>query len=100
MKKKENLVSVYAIASHFAYVIITPLLLFLVGGNWAVKHFELPDWVMGLCVALALIFMLGGAISYTLQLIKLYGGENKTAPKSYNSPRDNDYYDDYKNLRK
>lgn len=100
MKKKENLVSVYAVVSQLAYTILTPLLIFLVGGNYVVKRFELPEWVMGLCVALGIVFMLGGAIAYTLRLLKLYGGENKTAPKSYNSPRDNDYYDDYKDLRK
>ena len=94
MKKKENLVSVYARVSQLVFVIITPLLLFLGGGYYVTQHFDLPDWVMGICVALAIIFMTGGAVSYLAQLIKFYGKNDERAPKSYNSPRDNDYYDD------
>lgn len=100
MKKKENLVSVYATVSQFVFVILSPLLIFIVGGFYVTRHFELPQWVMGICVALGIIFMIGGAVSYLAQLIKIYGKDNKNAPKSYSSPRDNDYYDDYKNLRK
>mgnify|MGYP001026393049 FL=1 len=100
MKKKDNLVSVYATVSQLVFVIITPLLIFIVGGYFVKQHFELPEWVMGVCVVLGLIFMIGGAVSYLGQLIKLYGKDEKNAPKSYNAPRDNDYYDDYKDLRK
>lgn len=101
MMKKDNPFSVYAKVSQLAFVIITPLLLFLGGGSWAVKHFELPDWVMGICVALALIFMIGGAVSYIYQLIKIYEKPDKPAPKAFTSSlRDNDYYDEYKDLRK
>ena len=101
MKKNENPFSVYAKVSQLAFVIITPLLLFLGGGSWAVRHFDLPDWVMGICVALALIFMIGGAVSYLYQLIKMYEKSDKPAPKAFTSSlRDNDYYDEYKDLRK
>lgn len=100
MKKKENLVSVYAVVSQLGFAIITPLLVFLVGGNYVVKRFELPDWVMGISVALGIIFMISGAASYISQLLKMYAKDDKTAPKSYNPPSDNDYYDDYKDLRK
>lgn len=101
MKKNENPLSVYAKVSQLAFVIITPLLLFLGGGSWAVRHFELPQWVMGICVALALIFMIGGAVSYLYQLIKIYEKADKPAPKAFTSSRrDNDYYDEYQNLRK
>ncbi len=101
MKKKENPFSVYARVSQLAFVIITPLLLFLGGGSWAVNRFGLPDWVMGICVALAIIFMIGGAVSYLYQLIKMYEKSDKPTPKAFTSSRrDNDYYDEYKDLRK
>lgn len=100
MKKKDDPISVYVTVSQLAFVIITPLLLFIVGGYFVTQRFGLPEWVMGVCVALGLIFMIGGAVSYLGQLIKLYGKDEKNAPKSYNAPRDNDYYDDYKDLRK
>ena len=94
--KKENPFSTYAKVSQLAFVIIAPLLLFLWGGSAAVKHFGLPDWVMGLCVALAIIFMLGGAVSYLGQLVQYYDKNKEKAPKAFTSSRrDNDYYDDY-----
>ena len=52
MKKKDNLVSVYATVSQLVFVIITPLLIFIVGGYFVTQRFELPEWVMGVCVAI------------------------------------------------
>lgn len=98
--KKENPFSVYVTVSQLAFVIISPLIIFLAGGGYVVKKYSLPEWVMGLCVALALVFMIGGAASYIAQLMRCYGKDNKSAPKSYNAPRDNDYYDEYKDMRK
>ena len=102
MKKNENPFSTYAKVSQLAFVIIAPLLFFLWGGSALVRHFNLPDWVMGLCVALAIIFMLGGAVSYLGQLIRYYEKNGKQrAPKAFTSSRrDNDYYDEYTNPRK
>lgn len=98
MKKNENPFSTYAKVSQFAFVILGPLLFFIVGGYYVVKHFSLPQWVMGVCVGLGILFMLGGAISYLGQLIKTYEKSDKPAPKAFTSSRkDNDYYDDYKN---
>lgn len=100
MKKKQNLVSVYATVSQLVFVILSPLLIFIVGGYFVTQHFDLPNWVMGICVALGIILMIGGAVSYLWQLIKLYGKDEKDVPKSFSAPRDNDYYDDYKDLHK
>lgn len=100
MAKKDNPLSVYAIVSQLAFTILSPLLIFIVGGYFASRHFGWPDWVMGICVVLGIIFMLGGGISYLGKLISIYGKDNKEAPRSYNSPCDNDYYDDYKDLHK
>lgn len=101
MKKDENPFSVYAKVSQLAFVILTPLLLFIWGGSALVNHFDLPDWVMGIFIALAIIFMLGGAVNYLATLIRYYEKREKPAPKAFTSRRsDNDYYDDYKNMRK
>lgn len=101
MKKNENPFSVYVTVSQLAFVIIAPLLLFLWGGSALVKKFELPDWVMGIFVALALIFMLGGAGNYIMKLIKMYEKPDGRPPKAFTSSRsDNDYYDEYKDMRK
>lgn len=100
MKKKENPLSVYATVSQLAFVIISPLLIFIVGGYYLTSNGDYPEWVMPLCVVLGLVFMIGGAASYLGQLIKRYGKDEKDKPMSFNSRSDNDYYDDYKGLRK
>lgn len=95
MKKNENPFSIYANVSQLAFVIIAPLLLFLWGGSWVVKKYSLPDWVMGLCVALGILFMLCGAGNYIARLIRFYEKPEKTPPKAFTSSRgDNDYYDE------
>lgn len=97
MKKSENPLSVYAKVSQLAFVIITPLLVFLWGGSCVVNKFGLPDWVMGICVILGIVFMIGGAVSYLFRLIRHYEKQDKPAPKAFTSSRrNNDYYDDYK----
>lgn len=94
--KKDNPFSIYANVSQLAFVIVAPLLLFLWGGSAVVKRFELPDWVMGVFIALAIIFMLSGAGNYIAKLIKMYEKPQKKAPKAFTSFRgDNDYYDEY-----
>lgn len=101
MKKNENPLSVYATVSQLAFVIVAPLLLFLWGGSALVKHFGLDDWVMGIFVALGIIFMLCGAGNYIMKLIKMYEKPKERQPKAFTSSRgDNDYYDEYKDMRK
>ncbi len=103
MSGKKNPLSVYAVVSQIAFVIIAPLIIFLVGGNAAVKHFGWDDGVMIIFVLLGIIFMIGGAVSYFMKLIRLYGRDKKDTEiqrKIYGNPADNDYYDEYKNLRK
>lgn len=101
MKKNENPFSVYATVSQLAFVIIAPLLLFLWGGSVLVKKFEWPDWVMIIFVFLALIFMISGAANYIMKLIKMYEKPDGRPPKAFTSSRsDNDYYDEYKDMRK
>lgn len=105
MKKhnSDNIISVYAQVSQLLFIIATPLLLFLVGGSYIVKRYNLPDWVMLICVILAILFMIGGVVNFICRLMKSLGrrDRNKKVPKAFTSSRrDNDYYDDYRNIRK
>lgn len=96
MSKNENPISTYAKVSQLAFVIITPLLLFIGGGWYLSKKFGWPDWVMIICIALGILFMISGAVSYLYKLIKMYEKADKPAPKAFTSSRrENDYYDDY-----
>ena len=94
-KKGSNPLSVYAVASQFAFAIISPLLVFIVGGYFACQHFGWSDGVMLIFVILGIVFMLSGGIAHLQKLIKMYAKDDKEAPKVYMSREDNDYYDDY-----
>lgn len=96
MAKKSRNLAAYAVASQFAFSVLAPLLVFIVGGYYAKKAFVWPDWSMGMCVALGIIFMLGGGISQLCKIIRMYGKEDKSAPKSFSSTEDNDYFDNYR----
>ncbi len=96
-KKGSNPLGVYAVASQFAFAVLSPLLIFIVGGYFVSQHFGWPDWAMLICVALGIIFMLCGGISHLQKLIRMYARDDKEAPKVYMSREDNDYYDDYTN---
>ncbi|MGN0682393.1 MAG: AtpZ/AtpI family protein [Oscillospiraceae bacterium] len=99
MKKNENPLSVYAKVSQLAFVIVTPLLVFLLGGSYLVKRFNLPDWVMLICVGLAILFMISGAVNFIFRITAYYEkkDKDKKIPKAFtSSPRDNDYYDEYR----
>lgn len=96
MSRKENPLSTYAKVSQLAFVIITPLLLFIGGGWYLSNKFSWPDWAMVICIVLGIVFMIGGAVSYLFKLIKSYEKTDKPAPRAFTSARrDNDYYDDH-----
>lgn len=101
MKKKDNPLAIYANVSQLAFVIIAPLLLFLWGGGALVKKLNLPEWVMIIFIFLGILFMICGAGNYIAKLIKMYEKPKEKAPKAFTSARsDNDYYDEYKDLRR
>ena len=82
MNRKKGAFSAYAVASQFAFVILSPLLVFIVG------------------ILLGVLFMIGGAVSHLMKMIHLYGRDEKKPPRYNTDPRDNDYYDDYSHLHK
>ena len=56
---------------------------------------------MAVCIILGILFMLGGALSHIMKLIRLYGRDDKSGYRRYYSdPRDNDYDDEYKDRRR
>ena len=98
MSGKKSPFAAYAVASQLAFVILAPLL--IVGGHYVCEYYDLPDWVMVVCILLGILFMVSGAISHIMKLIRIYGRDDKTKYRHYNSdPRDNDYDDDYNRRR-
>ncbi len=96
MSGRKSPFQAYAVASQLAFVILAPLLLFIVGGHYLVERYDLPDWVMVVCILLGILFMISGALTHIMKMIRMYGKEDKSKYRSYHSdPKDNDYDDEY-----
>lgn len=96
MSGKKSPFQAYAVASQLAFVILAPLLLFIVGGHYLVERYDLPDWVMVVCILLGILFMISGALTHIMKMIRMYGREDRSKYRSYHSdPWDNDYDDEY-----
>lgn len=96
MSGRKSPFQAYAVASQLAFVILAPLLLFIVGGHYLVEKFDMPDWVMVVCILLGILFMISGALTHIMKMIRMYGKEDKSKYRSYHSdPKDNDYDDEY-----
>ncbi len=70
---KKSPFAAYAVASQLAFVILAPLLLFIVGGHYLCERYQLPDWVMVVCILLGILYMICGAISHIIIIIRLFG---------------------------
>lgn len=94
--KKQNAVAIYAAASHIAFIVLAPLLIFVVGGTSLVSRFGWPEWLNIVFVAVGILVMLSGALSYLKQLIRLFdkneSGVGTTEVR--HDIKDHDYYDD------
>ena len=95
--KKDNPVAVYAVASQIGLIVLTPLLVFVIGGTWLVDYLEWPDWVNIVFVVVGIVSMSAGAMNYLKKLIAMYdSSESGTgASEVKHDKRDHDYYDAY-----
>lgn len=99
-KKNDNPFKAYVVASQIAFIVLTPLLIFVIGGSWVVNYFGLPPWVELICVFVGIFFMISASVSYLTNLIKMYDDNEKQQKYSHlkHDRKDNDFYDD--NARK
>ena len=94
--KKDNPIAIYAVVSQIGFLIITPLLVFVIGGTALSSYMGWPDWVDVVFVSLGIITMLCGAFSYLRKLIKMFDNSESgvgTTEVSHDR-KDHDYYDD------
>ena len=100
--KKENPIAVYAVASQIGFIVLVPLLVFVIGGTWLVDTLALPGWVSIVSVAIGIISMTAGAMNYLKKLIEMYdSSESGTgASEVRHDRRDHDYYDPYSSNKK
>lgn len=100
--KKENPIAVYAVASQIGFIVLAPLLVFVIGGTWLVDKLGLPEWVSMVSVAIGIISMTTGAMTYLKKLIEMYdSSESGTgASEVKHDTRDHDYYDPYRSKKK
>ena len=100
--KKENPVAVYAVASQIGFIVLVPLLIFVIGGTWLVDTLGWPEWVSMISVAIGIISMTVGAMTCLKKLIEMYdSSESGTgASEVRHDRRDHDYYDPYRKKKK
>jgi uncharacterized protein (DUF983 family) len=100
--KKDNPIAVYAVASQIGFIVLTPLLVFVIGGTWLVDALGWPDWLNIVFVAIGIISMSVGAMNYLKKLIAMYdSSESGTgASEVKHDNRDHDYYDQYSKSKK
>ena len=100
--KKDNPVSVYAVASQIGLIVLIPLLVFVIGGTWLVDFLGLPGWVNIIFVVLGIVSMATSAMNYLKKLIAMYdSSESGTgASEIKHDSRDHDYYDQYSKPKK
>lgn len=94
--KKDNPVAVYAVVSQIGFLVLTPLLIFVIGGTALSAHMGWPDWVDIVFVALGILIMLCSCFAYLKKLIKLFDSSESGAGTTEVSHdrKDHDYYDD------
>jgi membrane protein DedA with SNARE-associated domain len=88
LSDKDSPLRVYTIAGHLAWLVITPLLVSVGGGNWLVTKMGWSGRVMILFVLLGLVVMISSTAMYFKQLIKMYD-----EPKPPKPPEDMNDYD-------
>lgn len=94
-KKNDSPFKAYVVASQIAFIVLTPLLIFVIGGSWAVDYFSLPGWVELICVFVGIIFMICASVNYLNNLIRMYDDKEKEKKYSHlkHDRKDNDFYD-------
>jgi 4-amino-4-deoxy-L-arabinose transferase-like glycosyltransferase len=89
MLKKNSALRVYLVASHLAWLVIAPLLVFIGGGSWLIHRFGWDRRVVIVFVLLGLLVMAGGIRSYARQFFAEHDDLNQKPPKQ--DKRDYDY---------
>lgn len=93
--KKENPVAVYAVVSQIGFLVLTPLLVFVIGGTALSGYMGWPDWVDVIFVVLGILTMLCSCFVYLKKLIKMFDkNEGSGTTEVSHDRRDHDYYDD------
>jgi len=91
--KKNGLLNAYSTVSQLAFVVATPLLVFIWGGSWLIKRFGLPEQMRAVFIILGVVAMIASLVSYFCYLAKTFGNTEKDKRYPY-ARRETDYYDD------
>ncbi|GHU57764.1 hypothetical protein FACS1894133_1270 [Clostridia bacterium] len=78
----------YAVVGQLGFVVATPLLLFMWGGNWVVTAFGLDPSVKNTFALIGVVVMVLSLVGFFGRLIKIYGSADRD--KRYYSRREVD----------
>lgn len=83
----------YAMVGQLGFVVATPLLVFMWGGNWVVATFGLDPAMKNTFALIGVVVMLASLVAFFGRLIAVYGNTDKD--KRYYSRKEVDLDDDY-----
>ena len=78
---KNSPLRAYIVAGHLGWLIISPLILFIWGGNWLVTRFGWYEWTRIIFVLLGIVVMIGGVAGYSINLLNTYHDMKEKPPK-------------------
>lgn len=92
MKQLKNPFHTYAVVSQVAFMVITPLLLFIGGGSWLINRFELPSWLMIVFITVGIATMVSSVGAYLMKIAKMCGdGKKDEYSRLKHDRKDHDY---------
>jgi len=88
MKTKQSNKKYALLGIQFTSFMVTPVLVCVLGGSYVQKKYNLGDWFMNACVALAVILLITNLISFARMAIKLSESDKKSqVDEDENKPR-------------
>jgi 4-amino-4-deoxy-L-arabinose transferase-like glycosyltransferase len=90
---KNSPLKAYMVVGHLSWMVISPLILFIGGGNWLIRRFDWDSRLMIVFVFLGLITMICGFASYVRYLLRTYGESPDKQDKSEQIKPDKKDYD-------
>lgn len=93
-------VRAYAVAGHFVWAVLTPLVVFIGGGSWLINRFNWDYRIIIVFVIIGIVVMVCGVWSYIKQLLSTFDSLKDNTPKVPEfDKRDYDFYYDGRNSR-
>lgn len=84
IKNKNMLLNKLALGFEFVSLILSPVVIFILGGLYLQEKFNLSDGFLTFCVITSFVFMIGNIIMFIYKIIKIYTPSSKEGDNNEN----------------